>query len=81
MDEQKLQQAFNQAYSLRGTAPALAEKLLTGLKDKGGELYQAYLKGIERFDLDMAMDRVKEDIDKEQLPELETDNYEDFQLD
>jgi len=78
MDEQKLQQAFNQAYSLRGTAPSLAEKLLAGLKDKEGELYQAYLKGIERFDLDMAMDRVKGDPDRDHLPEIDADSYEDY---
>ncbi len=79
-EQDKLQLAFNQSYSLRGTAPNLADKLLAGLKDKNSDLYQAYKAGIERFDLDMAMDRIKEDPTKDHLPDVEPDHYEDFEL-
>jgi hypothetical protein len=78
-EKDKLQLAFNQSYSLRGTAPNLADKLLAGLKDKNSDLYQAYKAGIERFDLDLAMDRIKDDPDKEHLPEIEPDTFEDYQ--
>lgn len=80
MDEHKLQQAFNQAYSLRGSADGLADKLIAGLKKKDSELYKAYSAGVQRFDLDMKMGRIKDDPDRDIEPDIEPDSFEDINL-
>lgn len=79
--EDKIQRAFNDMYEMRALNPALADRVLNGLK-KDNEITRAMRQGAAQMERDMeALDKGKVDIwDKSMPPEIEYDGLDDLDI-